>query len=152
LSQLGIHHADSLQYLLGPVARVTAWQRHLAIPAEIDDTTMALLEFENGVLGYLGACYAIPDMRFIHVMGTRANVRWDRALGLVLEGENQREQIPVVENDTIQEEMDEFAHCILKGSAPEVGGEEALAALAVIEAAVLSNQRGRAVEIAELLG
>jgi predicted dehydrogenase len=152
LSQLGIHHADSLQYLLGPVARVTAWQRHLAIPAEIDDTTMALLEFENGVLGYLGACYAIPDMRFIHVMGTRANVRWDRALGLVLEGENQREQIPVVENDTIQEEMDEFAHCILEGSAPEVGGEEALAALAVIEAAVLSNQRGRAVEIAELLG
>jgi predicted dehydrogenase len=91
-------------------------------------------------------------MRFIHVMGTRANVRWDRALGLVLEGENQREQIPVFENDTIQEEMDEFAHCILEGSAPEVGGEEALAALAVIEAAVLSNQRGRAVEIAELLG
>jgi predicted dehydrogenase len=152
LSQLGIHKADSLQYLLGPVARVTAWQRHLAVRAEIDDTTMALLEFSNGALGYLGACYAIPDMRFIHVMGTQANIRWDRAMGLVFESENGRENIPVIENDTVQEEMDEFAHCILEGAIPEVGGEGALAALAVIEAAVLSNRLGRAVEIAELLG
>ena len=151
LSQLGIHHADSLQYLLGPVARVTALQRRLAIAAEIDDTTMALLEFENGALGYLGACYAIPDSRFIHILGTKANARWDRALGLVLESEHGREQIPVLENDTIQEEIDEFARCILDGSEPEVGGLGALAALAVIEAAVLSNQRGRPVEIAELI-
>lgn len=152
LSQLGIHHADSLQYLIGPVARVTALQHHLAVKAEIDDTTMALLEFENGALGYLGACYAIPDLRFVHVLGIRANVRWDRAIGLVLESESGREQIPVLENDTVQEEIDEFAQCILNGSVPEVGGNEALAALAVIEAAVLSNQRRRPVEIAELLG
>lgn len=152
LSQLGIHHSDSLQYLLGPVARVTAWQRRLAVNAEIDDTTMALLEFENGALGYIGACYAIPDLRFIHIMGTQANIRWDRAMGLVFETEKSRENIPVLENDTVQEEMDEFAHCILEGQTPEVGGEGALAALAVIEAAVLSNLRGRPVEIAELLG
>jgi predicted dehydrogenase len=152
LSQLGIHHADTLQYLLGPVARVTAWQRHLAVKAEIDDTTMALLEFENGALGYLGACYAIPDLRFVHVLGSRANIRWDRAIELVLESESGREQIPVLENDTVQEEIDEFAQSILNGSVPEVGGSEALAALAVIEAAVLSSQRSRPVEIAELLG
>jgi len=151
LSQLGIHHADSLQYLLGPVARVTAWQRRLAVKAEIDDTTMALLEFENGALGYLGACYAIPDLRFVHILGTRANVRWDRAMGLVLENDSGREQVPVVENDTVQEEIDEFAQCILNGTSPEVGGHEALAALAVIEAAVLSNQRGRPVDMTELL-
>ena len=152
LTQLGIHHADSLQYLLGRVARVTAWQRRLAVAAEIDDTTMALLEFENGALGYLGACYAIPDLRFVHLMGTQANVRWDRAMGLVLEKESGREQVPVLENDTIREEMDEFAQSILGRSTPEVGGQAALAALAVIEAAVLSNQRGRPVEIAEILG
>ena len=118
LSQLGIHHSDSLQYLLGPVARVTAWQRRLAVNAEIDDTTMALLEFENGALGYIGACYAIPDLRFIHIMGTQANIRWDRAMGLVFETEKGRENIPVLENDTVQEEMDEFAHCILEGQTP----------------------------------
>jgi predicted dehydrogenase len=152
LTQLGIHHADSLQYLLGQVGRVTALQRRLAVTAEIDDTTMALLEFESGALGYLGACYAIPNLRFVHVLGTRANVRWDRAMGLVLERESGRQQVPVLENDTVREEMDEFAQCISGGSTPEVGGHEALAALAVIEAALLSNRRGRSVEIAELLG
>jgi predicted dehydrogenase len=90
-------------------------------------------------------------MRYVHVMGTQANVRWDRALGLVLEKESGREQIPVAENDTVQEEIDEFAQSILRGTRPEVGGSEALAALAVIEAAVLSNQRRQPVEIASLL-
>jgi predicted dehydrogenase len=152
LSQLGVHHTDTLQYLLGPVERVLAWQRHLAIAAAIDDSTVTLLEFKSGAIGYLGAFYAIPDLRFVHVLGSKANVRWDRAMGLVFEGEGGRETIPVVDNDTVQEEIDEFARCILFGASPEVGGYGALLALAVIEAAVLSNQRRSPVEMSELLG
>lgn len=151
LSQLGIHHIDTLHYLLGPVARVSAWQRRLAIQAEIDDTTVALLEFQNGALGYLGAHYAVPSVRFIHILGTKANVRWDRSTGLMLETPDDRRQLAVEENDTILEEIDEFCRCITTGSSPEVGGAEAVAAVAVIEAAVLSNQRRRPVDISELL-
>ncbi len=152
LSQLGVHHADTLRYLLGPVARVSSWQRRLAIAAEIDDITTTLLEFESGALGYIGAHYAVPDIRYVFVLGTQANVRWDRALGLVFESEHGREQIAIDEVDTIQEEIDEFARCIATGEAPEVSGVDGLAAVAVIEAAVLSNQRGRPVDIAELVG
>lgn len=152
MSQLGVHHADTLQYLMGPVARVSAWQRRLAITAEIDDVTTTLLEFENGTLGYIGAHYAVPDIRYVFILGTHANIRWDRALGMVLESERGREQIPIEEVDTIQEEIDEFARCIATGEPPEVSGQEGLAAVAVIEAAVLSNQRRRPVDIAELLG
>lgn len=152
LSQLAVHHADSLQYLLGPVLRVYGWQHRLAVKAAIDDVTVALLEFESGALGYLGAHYIVPDVRFVHLLGTDANVRWDRATGLLLESDAGREVIPVAENDTVLEEIEEFAQCIRAGAKPEVGGEGALRALAVIEAAVLSNQRQRPVEIAELLG
>jgi len=152
LTQLGIHHADTLQYLMGPVARVLAWQRRMAVEAAIPDVSTTLLEFESGVTGYLGAHYAVQDTRYLFVLGTEANVRWDRALGLVLENETGRVSIPLQEIDTIQEEIDEFARCITTGDQPEVGGQEALAAAAVIEAAVLSNQRGRVVDIAELLG
>jgi predicted dehydrogenase len=151
LVQLGIHHADTLLYLLGAVACVSAWQRRLVVPA-IDDTTMTLLEFENGALGYIGAMYAIPDLRYYHILGTRANVRWDRAFGLVLERDGQRDAIPAADNDTIREEIDEFAGCIRDGSKPEVDGEKALAALAVVEAAVLSSQRSRPVFISEVIG
>jgi UDP-N-acetyl-2-amino-2-deoxyglucuronate dehydrogenase len=152
LTQLGIHHVDTLQYLLGPVARVSAWQRRLAVKAAIPDVSTTLLEFESGALGYLGAHYAVPDTRYLFLLGTEANVRWDRALGLVVESEAGSESITLQEIDTIQEEIDEFALCIATNSRPEVGGVEALAAVTVIEAAVLSNERGRPVDIAELLG
>ena len=151
LIQLGIHHADTMLYLLGPVARVSAWQRRLAVSAMIDDTTMTLLEFENGALGYIGAMYAVPALRFYHILGTKANVRWDKGGGLMLEREGSRETIPVADNDTVREEIDEFASCIRNGSAPEVDGEKGLMALALIEAAILSNQRGHPVEILEIL-
>lgn len=152
LTQLGIHHVDTLLYLLGPAARVSAWQRRLAVRAAIPDVSMTLIEFENGALGYLGAHYAVQNIRYVFVLGTEANVRWDRALGLVLESDMGRELIELDENDTIREEIDEFAHCIATNTRPEVAGREALAAITVIEAAVLSNQRNRPVDIAELLG
>lgn len=152
LIQLGIHKIDVLHYLLGPIARVSAWQRHLAIPVDVEDVTMALLEFESGVLGYLGAHYAIPDQRFIHVLGTQGNLRWDRAMGLVFETAAGRESIPIEENDTLYEEIDEFVRCILDGKSPETGGAEGLAAVAVVEAALLSSQRGRPVDVSEVLG
>jgi predicted dehydrogenase len=94
----------------------------------------------------------VPDTRYLFLLGTEANVRWDRVLGLVVESEAGSESITLQEIDTIQEEIDEFALCIATNSRPEVGGVEALAAVTVIEAAVLSNERGRAVDIAELLG
>ncbi len=50
LIQLGIHHVDTLQYLLGPIRRVQGWQRRAMVQAEIDDVTGTLLEFENGCL------------------------------------------------------------------------------------------------------
>jgi predicted dehydrogenase len=152
LTQLGIHHVDTLQYLMGPVARVSSWQRRLAIKAAIPDVSTTLIEFESGALGYLGAHYAVQSIRYVFILGTEANIRWDQALGLVLESEAGRERLAVAEIDTIREEIDEFAHCIATGTSPEVGGQEALAAIAVIEAAVLSSQRGRPVDIAELLG
>lgn len=156
LIQLGIHHADTLQYLAGPVRRVQGWQRRLAIPAEIEDTTLALLEFESGALGYLGANYAHPHLRFTHVLGTEGNLRWDSACGLMLETEAGRQTIPYAENDTLQEEIDEFIAVILRRrsgdlqAAPEVDGWGGLRALAVIEAAWLSQQRGRPVDLSEL--
>jgi len=152
LTQLGIHHIDTLQYLMGPVARVSAWQRRLAIEAAIPDTTTTLLGFESGALGYLGAHYAVQSTRYIFILGTEANVRWDRVMGFVLEGEDGQETIELDEIDTIQEEIDEFATSIASHTEVEVSGREALAAVAVIEAAVLSNQRGRPVDISELLG
>jgi predicted dehydrogenase len=72
LMQLGIHHADTLQYLLGPVRRVRGAFAHLVTQAEIDDVGVALLEFEGGARGALTSSYVSPKTFSLRLFGTAA--------------------------------------------------------------------------------
>ena len=161
LIQLGIHHVDTLQHLLGPIRRVQGWQRHAIVQAEIDDVTGTLLEFENGVLGYLGSAYSSSQACWIKLYGTRYVAHYDQHLGLTLSqdtwaGGPVRRQVangmslqwPIL---TMQEEVAEFATCIRTGKAPEIDGAQALRNLAVVLAAVRSHETGRPVMVDELL-
>ena len=53
--------------------------------------------------------------------------------------------------ESLAEEMHEFAECILDGKKNEVGGEEGMAAVAIIEAILRSAESGLPVEIGSLL-
>lgn len=44
LMQLGVHHVDTLQYRLGPIAQVRGWQRKAQVRTEIDDMPGTLQE------------------------------------------------------------------------------------------------------------
>lgn len=53
LMNQGIHGIDILQYVMGPVKSVSAITRTLARNIEVEDTAVAVLEFENGALGQI---------------------------------------------------------------------------------------------------
>ena len=59
--------------------------------------------------------------------------------------------IATEKNDTIREELDEFAHCARSGGQPETDGFWAARNLAVIKAGAKSAREGRVVEVAEIL-
>jgi UDP-N-acetyl-2-amino-2-deoxyglucuronate dehydrogenase len=141
LLQLGIHHVDTLAYLLGPVERTTGVLRRVATEAEIDDAGVATLEFSSGALGALTGSYVSPRTFSLRLLGTdavldyRADMsvwpqaeRVDEATTLTLNGE------PVVfeRRDMLAEELAEWA----RGEEPETGAAEGLAALKVILDAV----------------
>jgi len=160
LIQIGIHHIDSLQYLLGPIIRVHGWQKRQVLTIPMDDTTVTLLEFENGMLGYLGSGYASSTAAWINIYGEAAIGKYSRTEGLRVSGEplqsTQEDWIAPGASyedpaSTIQEAVVEFAACIRAGTQPEVGGMEALTALAVVLGAVKSGQTGRSVDIRDLL-
>jgi predicted dehydrogenase len=155
LIQIGIHHIDTLCYLLGPIDRVFGLQRHRLIAAPIDDVTVTLLEFRGGVIGHLTSHYATARTIDIRVMGTKGVATYDRGLGLRLRRDTRarivEETIPLPAIDPLVEEMTEFARCIRRGDRPEVGGEEATLALAVVLAAIESGVRGASVRIDEFL-
>lgn len=160
LIQIGIHHIDSLQYLLGPITRVQGWQKRQVLEIPMDDMTVTLLEFENGMLGYLGSGYASAYSAWINVYGGAAIGKYDRAKGLRLEGApakgtSEDWTAPGASYEdpapAISDALAEFGACIRSGAQPEVGGREALSALAVVLGAVESGAMGKAVDIKDLL-
>jgi predicted dehydrogenase len=163
LLQLGLHHADTLQYWLGPVRRVQGSFARLVTPAEIDDLGTALLEFENGVRGVLSSSYVSPKAFSLRLYGSEANLHYetdmsiwpkaelmDAATKLTLQTKSGEESISFEPRPMLIEELDEFARCIQGEAVPETGATEALAALKVIYGALISHEQERFVSLKEL--
>ena len=152
MTNLGIHHVDTYQYLLGPIARVMAMSRRLVLDIDVEDVTSILFEFASGVLGYLGTSW-VPATRteWIAIHGTQAQA-WHEAhgacLSLVRPGRAEREAVPLAPAEPLVEELAEFARCVRERARPEVSGEEGIANIAVLEAIVESAKTGRAADVA----
>lgn len=156
LTSLGIHHLDTLAYLLGPIQRISAFSKRLISPVDIDDTVTAIAEFESGALGYVGSNFATPRIFYLNVYGTEANA-FSEAEGARLllqkKGSEEREPVALGERvDILVEEMDEFGRCVRDGSRPEVGGAEGIRAIAAVEAIVKSSAEGRSISLSEWVG
>jgi predicted dehydrogenase len=152
--QIGIHYVDVLEMLLGPAVRVSARSSRLVLPGNNPDVANLILEHENGALSNLTASYAsASEFYMMNVYGKEASAFYDLFSGLrhLRRGEKAARVVPIEKNDTIREELEEFAGCIRRGGKPEVDGAWATRNLAVVKAGVKSAREGRTVEVAEIL-
>ena len=165
--QLGVHHADTLQFLLGPVKSVTAHARKLYTKSEVPDAVMAILEFESGPLGYIGTGWASPGVYSMNLLGTKANLmydldftHWDEShladdwsvLRSQFYGESERQAVDLPRTDMFREQLEEFALAIRGEATVEVGAVEAVRALAVVRSVLESSARhGQAVLVEEVI-
>ncbi|MGH7310374.1 MAG: Gfo/Idh/MocA family protein [Candidatus Rokuibacteriota bacterium] len=152
MTNLGIHHVDSYQYLLGPIARVAAFSRRVALKdVEIDDTTSILFEFASGCLGYLGTSWVHANRgstMTLHGSEAQAWLEADGArLVLARRGQRERAEVPLTPVDPLVEELAEFARCVREGAKPETDGEVGVANIAVLDAIVQSSDSGRTVDV-----
>jgi predicted dehydrogenase len=152
--QIGIHYADVLQYLMGPIRAVSGQFAQLVLPGDNPDVASLVLEHENGALSTLNASYASASEYYLmNIYGKEATAYYDlhRGLSMLRRGELRPIGISVEKNDTIVEELEEFAMAVRGTAAPEVGGDYATTSLAVIRAGILSAREGRRVTVAEIL-
>jgi predicted dehydrogenase len=168
LMTMGVHTADTFNHIFGPIRTAFSFFNRLYIPAEVEDVTTTIFQFESGILGYLGCNFASPRTNWMCIYGTEANLqctvlppdlpfaevmksipRADQytRLELFKKGKDRPEEVPIVRGDPILEEIDEFADCILTGKKPETDGRGALVALALIRAAIESARTGKQVKI-----
>jgi len=173
----GVHYADLMIYDLGPMQRVTALSRTYnttrfknreehkeATECTIEDTTMALLEFESGVTGiwsesisaagdHLGQQIIHGDegsIDFSHglmMRGDESHTRFDALKKEFMDqiSDDVRERyFPFDLHETLAQEIHEFVNACLHGGTVETDGPEGYKAqaicMAIYESAALGNQ------------
>src|SRR5258705_8398258 len=118
--QIGIHYADVLEYLLGPVKAVSGRFAQLVLPGDNPDVASMVLEHESGALSTLNASYASASEYYLmNIYGKEASAYYDMHQGLRMlkRGAAGASPVPCAKNDTFVEELEEFAKAI-RGEPP----------------------------------
>jgi predicted dehydrogenase len=152
--QIGVHYADVLDYLIGPIKAVSGRFAQLVLPGDNPDVASLVFEHESGALSTLNASYASASEYYLmNIYGKAATAFYDLHHGLswLKQGEKKPVAVACEKNDTFVEELEEFAAAVRGGPPPEVGGDYATKSLAVIRAGITSAREGRRVEVAEIL-
>jgi predicted dehydrogenase len=152
--QIGIHYVDVLEMLLGPVKSVSARLAQLVLPGDNPDVANMILQHESGAISNLTASYAsASEFYMMNVYGKEASAYYELFSGLrhLRRGEKSPRQITTEKNDTLREELEEFASCVRKGGKPETDGVWAARNLAVIKAGVRSARENRVIEVADVM-
>jgi len=152
--QIGIHYTDVLEYLLGPIKAVSGRLAQLVLPGDNPDVASLVLEHDNGALSTLNASYAsASEFYCMNIYGKEASAYYDLHQGLrfLKRGSKSANPVPCEKNDTIREELEEFADAVRGKGKPEMDGEASTRSLAVLRAGIQSSREGRRVEVAEIL-
>jgi predicted dehydrogenase len=152
--QIGIHYIDVLEYLIGPIRAVRGQLAQLVLPGDNPDVASLIVEHDNGALSTLNASYASASEYYLmNIYGRDATAYYDlhNGLRLLKRGEIEPAAVRCARNDTLVEELEEFAAAARGQGRHEVGGEYATKSLAVVRAGLLSAREGRRVEVAEIL-
>jgi len=89
----------------------------------------------------------------MNIYGKESTAFYDlhNGLSILRRGATRPEKVATTSNDTILEELEEFADAVNGDGEVEMDGERSTASLAVILAGIRSAREGRRVEVKEVL-
>ncbi|MGD8241071.1 MAG: Gfo/Idh/MocA family oxidoreductase [Armatimonadota bacterium] len=166
LMNQGVHGIDLLVYLMGPVKTVTAHAAHLVRDIEVEDTAVAILQYENGAFGVLEGTTSIhpglPSRHELH--GDRGSIIMEESKILRWSIMDEEEEPPEVEQEAPKGgafadpkaisglghilQIQDIADAVNEDREPLVPGEEARKAVELILAIYRSSETGETVSLA----
>ena len=169
LSQIGIHQFDTLRFLGGDIAAVSAGAaRHSPVGAEVEDQWIVRVRFADGKLGTVVSSWTSPGTYSVRVTGAAALMSYEidqshwgqperlheNAILYVqgrAAGPAQRRHIAVPQTSMFRDELELFAAAV-NGQACALSAANACQALAAVYAAIESQaQSGREVLLADVI-
>lgn len=142
LSDGGVHAAAAAQMVLGPVVEVqaitSAFNQPLLGPV---DTMLVNLKFESGVAGHLTFSVGLPECSPTPLQVFGPNGRVDVEPSTIHVTSNGRaDSIPLPDVDPFEAEFEDFYNGIVYGQPLQALPNDALADLAIIDAALRSAE------------
>lgn len=149
LMQLGIHHADNLSYLFGPVERISAEIMGCPNQSAVPAGGRMLLKFKNGIIGTITADYTTaPELFSIYARGAEGEIRVDGEDKLTVTGLDGKSISEIVEGThSVKEELTEFCRCIENRQKPETDGFTGMQALNIILTGLEAARLGKALPL-----
>lgn len=150
----GIHTVDMLQWLVGPVASLSAKAKAVLRHIEVEDTVIATLEFANGALGVLEITTTARDGK-----GQRLVIHGDKGVLVIeedtivsLEIEGEQVQLPEFEPfkvipDGHRLQIQDMAYAVREGREPVVTGEEGRHSLEIILGTYEASRQRKEIEL-----
>lgn len=157
---VGCHATDLVERIIGAkVASVMAMTGNVVYQYEgVEDSCLALYEFDNGTFGYVDVYWACPGQNLVEVNGTRGILLASGIIGVsyggVLRignrgasGFKERLRIESDGRSMYQLEFEGFADAILNDTKPPIPGTDGLWSAKVLDAVYESAETGLRVAV-----
>lgn len=170
LSQIGVHQFDTLRYLGGDIAAVSASAgRHSPVGAEVEDQWIVTVHFADGKLGTVISSWTSPGTFNVRATGLDALMFYDidqtywakperlhENATLYLQprgkGPAERQALSVPPGNMYRDELDMFADSVVRDSDCELSAANGCQAVAAVYAALTSAVEGsRSVSLREIV-
>jgi glucose-fructose oxidoreductase len=156
LYDIGVYCINAARYLFrGEPTQVSAISVNsgLASLSEIDETTGAVLRFEDDRIATFVTSFNAADVAAYRIVGTKGTLHADPAyeyaegleFTLTIDGKTTRKK--VAKHDQFAPQLLYFSDCVLKDRQPEPSGEEGLQDVRIVEALYASAKSGRPVTL-----
>lgn len=141
------HAIDFNRWLLGEIVEVSAVIETRVLDMATDDLADLTVRFRSGAVGFVHMNLFSPQMRgSIEIVGSRAELRWDRTYGTVVLREGGTATVQAFETEINRMYIDEATHflAVLRGEAtPICDGFDGYQTMRVIDAARRSSAEKR---------
>lgn len=168
---MGVHCIDLMQYILGTkVKQVAAFHNNISFQYDVEDSSMVMLRMENGAQCVVQSNFNIPDDAAkwrLEFFGDEGRLIGDTVIGQVDGGsldamflgtqggynaqqdkkDGERAVIDVEFGNMYAREITSFSNSILTGAPVEVPGQDAVYVQRIMEAAYLSNDEKRIIDL-----
>ena len=139
----GCHRIEVLTNILGPIKKVSAMTANVLFDREVEDTAIALFQFERGAGGVLSVTHAVREPQdTLEIFGSLGSIHvpvLNEGRMRITSGEGERVETHPPDANLHAPLIRDFVDAVLSDREPAVNGESGLA-IAQIEERIYANQ------------